>query len=140
MASAFRFGAMAGEDPFAKVKTLITDMIAKLEKDAESDATEKAYCDKEMSETASKKEDKEAEIDKLSTKIDQMSAQSAKLKEEVASLQKALAELAASQAEIDKIRQSEKAAYNKNKPEMEKGLAGIKMALKVLNEYYAKSD
>jgi len=69
MASAFRFGSMAGEDPFAKVKTLITDMIAKLEKDASEDATEKAYCDKEMSETAAKKEDKEAEIDALATKI-----------------------------------------------------------------------
>merc|ERR1719456_1532076 len=50
MQSAMRLGAAAGEDPFAKVKGLITDMIATLESEAEEDATQKAYCDKEMSE------------------------------------------------------------------------------------------
>merc|ERR1719426_488814 len=50
MASAMRLGAAAGEDPFAKVKGLITDMISTLESEAEEDASQKAYCDKEMSE------------------------------------------------------------------------------------------
>merc|ERR1719316_218185 len=48
MSSAMRLGAAAGEDPFAKVKGLITDMIATLEAEAESDASHKAYCDKEI--------------------------------------------------------------------------------------------
>merc|ERR1711959_509450 len=47
MSSAMRLGTAAGEDPFAKVKGLITDMIATLESDAEADASHKAYCDKE---------------------------------------------------------------------------------------------
>merc|ERR1719471_2410370 len=74
-------------------------MIASLEEAADADATEKAYCDKELAETRAKKEDKTAEIKKLSTKIDQMSTRSAKLKEEVAALQKALADLMSAQAE-----------------------------------------
>merc|ERR1719393_321010 len=45
----------AGDDVFAKVKGLISDMIAKLEKEAEAEATEKAYCDEEMSKTEAKK-------------------------------------------------------------------------------------
>merc|ERR1719263_1723432 len=75
-------------DPFAKVKELITDMLAKLQKEAEEDATQKAFCDKEMKETKAKKEDKTAEVEKLSTKKEQKEAQSTKLKEEVAVLQK----------------------------------------------------
>merc|ERR1719291_305175 len=132
--------ASAGEDVFGKVKGLIADMIEKLESEAEADATHKAYCDKELAESNEKKADKQAEIAKLSTKIDQMTSRSAQLKSEVAALQKSLAELAASQAEMDKLRREENAAFVKNKADMEQGLEGIKMALRVLNDYYAKAD
>merc|ERR1719472_89199 len=69
-----------------------------------------------------------------------MNARSAKLKEEVSVLQKELAQIARAQAEMDKIRSEEKAAYDKASAEMEKGIKGVKLALKVLNEYYAKED
>jgi len=128
------------QDPFSKVKGLIRSMIEKLLSEAGADATEKAFCDKEMAETEEKKSDKEAEIEKLSTQIDSMSAKSSKLKEEVAELEKELAALARSQAEMDKLRSEEKAAFEANSADMEEGIKGVKMALKVLTEYYAKSD
>jgi hypothetical protein len=137
MSSAIRFSESSGADPFAKVKSLISDMIVKLEKDAKGDASQKAYCDKETSETKQKKLEKEYDIEKLSTKIDSMSAKSAKLKEEVAELQKQLAALASSQAEMDKIRSEEKSLYEKNSAEMKAGIEGVKKALSVLKEYYA---
>merc|ERR1719265_1862669 len=93
-----------------------------------------------MGETKAKKEELTTEIEELTTKIDKMTAEAAKLREEVAILSKELADLEASQAEMDKVRAEEKAAYDKNKPEMEEGLEGIKLALKVLREYYAKED
>jgi len=130
--------AMRQRDPFAKVKSLISNMIEKLLAEAEADATEKAYCDKEMAETETKKADKEATIEKLSTSIDSMTAKSAKLKEEVATLQKELSEIAKAQAEMDKLRAEEKAAFDTNSAELEKGIKGVQLALKVLNEYYAK--
>merc|ERR1719498_1999130 len=105
MAAAARMGASAGEDPFAKVKGLISEMIERLLKEAAEDAAHKAYCDKEMSETKAKKEELTTEIEELTTKIDKMSADSAKLKEEVATLSKELADLAKSQAEMDNLRE-----------------------------------
>merc|ERR1719310_1754318 len=69
-----------------------------------------------------------------------MTAKSAKLKEEIAALQKELAALARAQAEMDKVRAEEKEAYETNSAEMKKGVEGVKLALKVLNEYYAKED
>merc|ERR1719178_108059 len=137
MASVMRLGS-AGEDPFAKVKGLITDMISTLESEAEEDATQKAYCDKEMSETTAKKDELTAESDKLSTKIAQQKAASAKLKEEVATLQGELASMAKAKAEADKLRAEENAAYKTDSAEMELGIEGVKQALNVLREYYAK--
>merc|ERR1719503_319118 len=49
-----------GDDVFAKIKGLISDMVAKLEKEAEDDATEKAYCDEEMAKTEAKKAEDDA--------------------------------------------------------------------------------
>lgn len=139
MAAAIRTSG-SNEDPFGKVKGLISDMIEKLEEDADADASHKAYCDKEMAETADKEEEKTSEIAKMSTKIDTMTSRSAQLKGEVAALQKSLSELSAAQAEMDKLRQSENADFVKNKADLTQGLEGVKLALKVLREYYSKED
>merc|ERR1719335_947918 len=140
MESAIRLGTAAGDDPFAKVEGLIKDMIATLEQEAEEDATQKAYCDKEMGEANAKKDDLTAEKDKLSTKIDQAKSASAKLKEEVATLQNELASMAKAKADADKLREEEKSDYEKNSAEMELGIEGVKKALQVLKDYYAKGD
>jgi len=140
MVSTIRFATGDKADIFAKIKGLITDMIGKLESEAEKDATQKAWCDKELAETNHKKDTKTAEIAKLTAKIDLDSSKSKQLKSQVAELQAQLGELTRSQAEMDKVRAEEKALFEANSAEMEQGLAGIKLALKVLNEYYAKAD
>merc|ERR1740120_163811 len=129
--------AMQSSGAFDKVKGLISNMIARLEKEAGADATKKAYCDKELAESTAKKSDKTDEIEKITTRIDRAAANSAQLKEEVATLENQLALLAKSQAEIDRLRGEEKTAYESAKAELEKGITGIKLALKILNEYYA---
>merc|ERR1719215_672480 len=130
--------AMHSHGPFGKVKGLISEMIEKLESEADADATKKAYCDKELRESREKKADKSDEIEKISTRLDQAAAKSAKLKEEVATLENELSKLAKAQAEMDKLRAEEKDSFEDSKAELEKGINGLKVALKVLNEYYAK--
>jgi len=125
-------------DPFGKVKSMIKSMVEKLLDEADSEATKKAYCDKEMSETGQKQEEKEDDVEKLTTQIDVSSAASKKLKGEVGALQKELAALSRTQAEMDKLRQEEKAVFNQN--QLEQGIKGVKTALKVLREYYAQDD
>jgi len=127
-------------DPFGKVKSLISDMIKKLEDAAGADAEKKAYCDKELSETKERKEDKTDQIKGLSTKIEQMAAKSAKLKEQVATLEGELSKLAKSQGEMDKLRAEEKAIFDATSAELEQGIAGLQAALKALNDYYGKAD
>jgi len=135
------FGEANGEDPFVKIKGLIKEMIAKIQKQAEDAAQEKAYCDEQMSKTEEKKGDLETNVAKVTADIDTKVAQASDLKKQVVELQAELALLAKEKSEMDKVRASEKAAYEANKAELEKGLYGVKKALKILRKYYgAKED
>jgi SMC interacting uncharacterized protein involved in chromosome segregation len=134
-----RFGTGAGQDPFAKIKELIQDLIAKLQAEAGSEATEKAYCDEQMAKTEEKKGELESDISKLTAKLDQSISKSAGLKSEVKELQAALAALMKQQAEMDKIRQETHSDYLEAKTDLESGLAGVRKALGVLREYYGSA-
>jgi len=138
--AAMRAGSLSGEDPFAKVVGMISDMIRQLEQEAKDDANQKEYCDKELSETKQKKADRTTTIEDLTVKIDQMSARSHKLKSQTDKLQKGLAEIAASQSEMDKIRSKEKDEFDDEKKELELGLEGVKKATTTLQSYYGNSD
>jgi len=138
MSSVIRLNGGNRDDVFAKIKGMVTDMIAKLEQEAAEAADLKGWCDKEIAEATAKKEDATATVEKLTTKFDSATARSKKLNEEVATLQRELADLARTQSEMDKLRSEEKANFEKNQPEMEMGLKGVKLALKILNDYYAK--
>jgi len=136
IAAVAKYGAQAGEDPFTKIKGLISDMIGKLEKEAEEDANEKAYCDEEMGKTEAKKADLEDTVSKLSSKVDQAAATSAKRKGQVKELQKELADLAREQSDMDSIRAQENSDYVKAKSDLELAIGGVQKALGVLRDYY----
>lgn len=138
--AAMRYHARTGEDPFAKIKGLIQDMISKLLKEAQEEAEEKAYCDEEMGKTKKKKEELTDDLEGLTTKIDDATSASTQLKEEVKTLQKELVELAKTQGEMDKARQDAHAAFLESSGDLKKGLDAVRKALQVLRDYYAKDD
>jgi len=137
MTAAIRFGAAGGEDPFAKVKGLIESMISKLEEEAKAEATEKAYCDEEMAKTEAKRSELMDDVSKVSAKLDQATSKTATLSAEIKQLEAELAALAKQQAEMDKIRQEENAAFVQAKADLTTGLTGVRQALTVLRDYYA---
>lgn len=136
IAATAKYGASNGEDPFAKIKGLIGDMISKLENEAKEDATEKAYCDEEMMKTEAKKSDLDDTVAKLTAKIERDAATSAKRKEEVKELEARLAAMAKEQVQMDSIRAEENADYVVAKKDLELGLGGVQKALSVLRDYY----
>jgi len=140
LATRIESAQLMGEDPFAKVKGMISEMIEKLVAEAKKEASHKAFCDKEMSETKAKREDKQEEVDDLQTKIDKSTAKIAKLKEEIATLEGELAAIATAQAEATSLRNTEKTEWAAAKADFESGVEGIGMALQVLRDYYAEDD
>merc|ERR1719454_76813 len=113
-----------GADPFAKVKGMIQEMIDKLVADAAAEASHKAFCDKEMSESKEKIEDHTSTIEKFT--------------EELATLADELATMAKQQAAMDEMRGEQKATFAEAKKDFEDGIEGLTMALQILRDYYAE--
>lgn len=136
IAAAIRLGTSSREDPFEKVKGLITEMIDKLEAKAKEEATHKEYCDREMGNTQDKKDELNAAIEKLTSEIDKARSKITILKQEIGELTTALAELAKLQQEMDEIRAEEKAAFDQHKSDVTAGIEGVRRALEVLRTHY----
>jgi septal ring factor EnvC (AmiA/AmiB activator) len=139
LAMRVRSAASGTADPFAKVKGLIEDMIADLEKQAAEEASAKAFCDSETSKSKAKKDEHESTISTLSSKIDFANSRIAKLKEQIATLTEELRDIANEQSEATAIRQTEKETFKTAEADYQGGLEGVQMALKVLRDYYGQS-
>jgi len=140
MDSAIRLGSSFGANPFAKVKKLIKDMIKKLKKEGEGEASHKAYCDRQLAESNEKSAGATNKIGKLTTKIDSYTTKSTKLKGEVTDLQAELVKLMASDAAMTKLRNEERAIYKKDTKEIRDGNKAVKIAIKTLNGFYGKGN
>merc|ERR1719181_140026 len=140
LAQRVQSAVLMGADPFAKVKGMIQEMIEKLVAEAQKEASHKAFCDKEMSETKAKRDDKQGDLDTLNAKIDKATSKIAKLKEDIATLQGELGEIAAAQQKADTMRAEEGAAWKEAKADFEAGVEGVGMALQVLRDYYAEKE
>jgi len=127
-------------DVFGKVKTMIVNMVDKIQNEMEKDAEEHGFCVKETTESEAKRDAHQGTVDKLTARIDKSTALISKLKEESARLTQELAALAAQEAELTAIRQKEKAAFDVAEKDLSAGVEGVRMALGVLRDYYGQGE
>jgi hypothetical protein len=125
-----------GKDHFVKVRSMIKDLVEKLEADAESEAGQKGFCDDNMAKATS---DRDAAIGKVETQtanIDQAESDVAKLVEEIDELGTSIADLRKGHFEATELRKAEKAENMKTIDDSTAGLAAVEGAIKVLKEFY----
>merc|ERR1719428_2674889 len=82
----------AAADPFGKIRGMIEEMIAKLLQEAAEEATQKAFCDKEIGESKKVKGDKEGKLDKVNARLEKSQSATATLTEDVSKLSAEVAE------------------------------------------------
>eukprot|EP00931_Biecheleriopsis_adriatica_P020482 TRINITY_DN13677_c0_g2_i1.p1 TRINITY_DN13677_c0_g2~~TRINITY_DN13677_c0_g2_i1.p1 ORF type:complete len:675 (-),score=264.47 TRINITY_DN13677_c0_g2_i1:88-2112(-) len=128
--------ASAGADVFAKIRKILEDMIASMQKNLQEEASKKEYCDAEMAKSNKAKGEKEGQQDSLATKMDGVASKSAMLKHEVEDLRKELTALAATKAKMTQLRQDEKALFEKSEPETVAAMDGVKTAVRTLKSFY----
>eukprot|EP00439_Symbiodinium_sp_Y106_P000842 s905_g1.t1 len=131
-----RFGSSA--DALNRVRGLIEDMIGRLQSEAHAEADHQAFCDKEMSVASVKRDDKQSDVDRLSTKMEEARSELTLLSQQSSRLRQELADLAQSVVELDKVRQEEKVLFEKAHKDTQEGLEGLRVALQVLRTFYAK--
>jgi len=134
-----QLASAARADPFGKVRGLIESMIDKLTKEAAEEASTKAFCDKEISESKAKQADLTADLDKHTARIEKAEAGKAKLAEEIKVLSEEIAAIDAGQKEATTVRQDENAAYLKASKDYKDSAEAVASATAVLREYYEGS-
>merc|ERR1719156_174366 len=134
-----QLASMATSDPFVKIRGLIEDMIAKLLKEAEEEATQKAFCDAEMGKSKKSQDEKTATLDKLSARIDGASSTIAENTEAIKTLESEIAGIDKAQAEATEIRTTENADYLKASADFKASAEAVAKAIEVLKNFYEGS-
>jgi len=123
-------------DPFVKIRGLIEDMIAKLMKEAEEEATHEAFCQEEMGKTKKSKEDKEGKVEKFKTRIDTAETSIAELAAAIQELTNEIGVIDKEQAEATSIRQAQNEEYKKSSSDYKQSADAVARAIEVLKSYY----
>lgn len=123
-------------DHFVKVRGLIKDFISKLEADAEAEADTKSFCDKEMAAAMEMRDDKKAQVEKLTAEITKTESEIAQLKGEIAVLAGQISELRKALKEATELRAAEKAENEKTLAEADEGKEAVQFAISVLKDFY----
>jgi len=130
---------MATSDPFVKIRGLIEDMIAKLLKEAEEEATQKAFCDAEMGKSKKSQDEKTMTLDKLQARIDGASSTISENTEAIKTLEAEVATIDKAQAEATAIRTKEHEEYLVASKDFKDSAEAVAKAIEVLKNFYEGS-
>merc|ERR1719456_1732782 len=103
--------AATGADPFAKVKGMVEDLIAKLLNEAAEESSHKSWCDEEQGKSEKSKDEKSEKVEILQGRLDQATAGAEKLSEDVTSLQQEVAKMDDSTGKATAMRNEVKAEF-----------------------------
>jgi len=126
----------AAEDHFEKVRSLIKDIIGRLEADAEAEANTKTFCDEEMEKTTGSRDSKKEELESLAPQIISKEAEKAQLLEEIAALSKDIAANKKALSEATELRADEKADNADTVEHAKAGKEAVDLAITMLRDFY----
>jgi len=136
--SLLSLAAAVEASPFAKVITMVKDLIKKLKEEASAEAAHKQWCDKELKANKLKRNKKTTKVDELTAAIEELTE---KIKETGSTIDRLIAEqaeLAKAMKEATAQREREKAKNLDTIADAKAGRAAVKAALAVLRDFYSQ--
>jgi len=126
----------ATSDPFVKIRGMIENMIEKLLKQSQEEATHESFCKEETAKSQKSRDQKSASADKYQARIDGAKAGVAELKNEVSELAAEIADIDKSNAQASRLRNQENAEYKTASKDYKEAAEAITQALVVLKDFY----
>merc|ERR1719386_423974 len=128
--------AVAAKDPMDQVKGLLTDLIAKLEKEAKEAADLHEFCQAEKKKTTAALDKKNTEIEKLETRIEKASTTKQEQEELIAANSEEIATIEKANAEATKLRNEQHENFVKIDTDFTGAAEAVDDAIDALKEYY----
>lgn len=128
------------EDHFVKVRGLIKDLIAKLEKQAEEEAQQKSFCDDAMKKAISGRDEANSKIEAANAEIATLTSRKQANEEEIETKQGEIAEMTKALNEATELRQKEHEDNVKTIGMAMEGKHAVETALEILQSFYGGGE
>lgn len=128
--------ANLAEDPFVKVRSIINDLITRLESEASDEATQKTFCDTNVAAAIQKRDDRKAEMETAGADIEATTAEMGEIQGQIATLEEEIAALHKAEQELIELRNEEKDANQKIITDADEGKTAVDQAIILLQNYY----
>ena len=121
-----------------KVRKMIKDLLVRLMDEANAEAEQKGWCDKELATNEQTRTEKTTAVDELTAQIEELKASITKGTEEITVLTGALADLSAAMEKATKLRGEEKETNEQTVKDAQEAQTAVAQALTVLEEFYCQ--
>lgn len=124
------------QDPYAKIKKIMQDMIEKLMQEAIEEANSKGFCDKAFGEANQKRDLAVEKISELNANMASLEATRDKLTEQLETLAAEIADLNQRRSQATQQRSEDETQNSETTTEAEAGLEAVKSAIDILDKFY----
>mmetsp|Transcript_51170 Transcript_51170/g.112125 ORF Transcript_51170/g.112125 Transcript_51170/m.112125 type:complete len:707 (+) Transcript_51170:103-2223(+) len=129
----------AAGDPFAKIKTLIQQMIERLLEEAGGDAEHEGWCNHEMEKTKQKRDYQSENVAAAAEEIHRLEARASQLEDQEAKLEHQISELTSAFNEANATRTQEHADNEEAVADAGEGKEAVEKAIDILTKFYKKA-
>jgi len=119
-----------------KIKSLVTELIKRLQGEASKEATQKGWCDKSTGAATTKKGSLSEAVDDLNDSVAKLEADRKSLKINLSKLADEIEALKDDRKKSDKMRKEEKSENAETVKEAKEGQAAVNQAIGILEKFY----
>lgn len=128
------------EDHFVKVRSMIKDIIEKLEAQASAEATTKSFCDTQMKDAVTTRDSEQGKIEDFKAQITQHEAAKAQLVSDIAEISASISASMKALDEATELRLEEKKDNFMVVGQAKGGVQAVEYALEMLQDFYEQYE